>query len=461
MILASLGLGAKAAPGYPNYHVGDVAGVDVTTPVALEVVDPAATVALRAAKAKEVPVVFRSFPVATNGLRLEFLSAFSRAQANYLAALAANFQTQRVDAETIGTEQFQKFFTSFNQQSRFPVTTELAVAWARGDDGHEVRDSLLGRLTQVSMQPIRADELPEGFVPGNTVRLVTVTAAGQKLSVEDVGRGRLTPESELLTLSQAEKLFDEGFSPAEQPCARAVAGLLKPNCFPDAPLTELAANVAVCQLVATEHIAAGTTILRQGDRVDARGKAALDALNDILAANAARAAAAPVTVQANVKAAQKPSLSMPPTTKRSVAVWVVPALSTICVGALLLAGWQALKLRKPAVMVPVVSNALAYPPEVMTQITQGVRDAVMQELALQRRELLLAQQTAAEEVAQLIRRLDGLQLPIQQREEAYEARIRSLEQELAQRKEENQELLKLKLEIVRRQLQSERAANLN
>jgi hypothetical protein len=92
-------------------------------------------------------------------------------------------------------------------------------------------------------------------------------------------------------------------------------------------------------------------------------------------------------------------------------------------------------------------------------MTQALRDAVVQEMAWQRRELLVAQQTAADEMATLIRRLDELHLPIQERERAYEARIQTLESELAQRTKENQELLQLKLDIVRRQLETERAAS--
>jgi hypothetical protein len=463
LILAGLGLGAEAAPSYPSYRIGDMAGMEVTTPVALDVVNPAATVALRATKAREVPVVFRSFPVATNGLRLEFMAVFTRAQANFLTALAAGFPTQKVDAAIVASPEFQQFYNRFSEHSRFPVPAGLAAEWAQGGDGGSVRDRLLGQLQQVSARPVRPDELPEGFTIGKSVRLVAVTAADQKLSLEDVQRGRLTPGDQLISVSQAQKVFAESFSATEQPCARAVAALLKPDSFPDVPLTELTANVAVCQLVATEHIDAGATILHRGDRVDARTKAALDALNDILVANTARAAdtpPSPAPPPAQVKTETKPASEILPVTTRSGAVWVVPVLSAICVVALLLAGWQAWKLRRRAPAQP-ASAALAYPPEVVTQLTQGVREAVIQELASQRRELLLAQQTAAEEVTQLIRRLDELQLPIQQREEAYEARIHALEGELALRKEENQELLKLKLEIVRRQLQSERAANLN
>jgi hypothetical protein len=462
-MLAGLGWRVLAAP-LPAYRIGDVAEAEVTTPVALEVVDPAATVALRAAKAKEVPVVFRSFPVTTNGLTVEFLNVFARAQANFLAALTAGFQTQRVSPEVLASPEFARCFTTFNEHSRFPITTELAAEWAQGGDGAGARDALLGRLLVAARRPVRPDDLPTGFVPGQTVRLVTVTVANQELSPEEVQRGRLVPGAELITVGQAQQLFCDGFSATEQHCARAVAALLKPNCFPDAALTELVSGIAVCQLVATEHLAAGSTILHRGDRVDARAKAALDALAPVLA-QAAVKTEPPVSVVLKaapipVKTAEKTVVNPPPTASAwRPGAWLILVLSGISVGALLLAGWQMVVVRRRNVPAPSMAlSTLIHSGEPVANLTQVLRDAVVQEMAWQRRELLVAQQTAADEMAVLIRRLDELQLPIQERERTYEARIRALEAELAQRTKENQELLQLKLEIVRRQLETERSS---
>jgi len=92
-------------------------------------------------------------------------------------------------------------------------------------------------------------------------------------------------------------------------------------------------------------------------------------------------------------------------------------------------------------------------------LAQAVKEAEVQELAAQRRELLRAQENAAMEMVALIRRLDSLQAPLQERMRAYESRIQELEKELAARTEENQELLKLKIEMLRRQLETERVSN--
>ena len=92
-------------------------------------------------------------------------------------------------------------------------------------------------------------------------------------------------------------------------------------------------------------------------------------------------------------------------------------------------------------------------------LAQAVKEAVVQELAAQRRELLRVQESAAMELVAMIRRLDSLQAPLQDRMRAYESRIQELEKELAARTEENHELLKLKIEMLRRQLETERVRN--
>jgi hypothetical protein len=93
------------------------------------------------------------------------------------------------------------------------------------------------------------------------------------------------------------------------------------------------------------------------------------------------------------------------------------------------------------------------------QLAQSLKEAVVQELAAQRTELLKAQQSAVLEISELVRRLDELKVPLQERLLSYEARIRELEKDLAERNEENRELLKLKIEMIRRQLEAERASS--
>jgi hypothetical protein len=91
------------------------------------------------------------------------------------------------------------------------------------------------------------------------------------------------------------------------------------------------------------------------------------------------------------------------------------------------------------------------------QLAEFLKEAVVQGLAAQRNELLNAQQCAALEISGLVHRLDELKAPMQDRLRSYEERIAELEKDLTERNEENRELLKLKIEMMRRQLETERS----
>jgi hypothetical protein len=92
-------------------------------------------------------------------------------------------------------------------------------------------------------------------------------------------------------------------------------------------------------------------------------------------------------------------------------------------------------------------------------LAQALKEALVQELAVQRKELLQAQQIAIAEIAQLSQHLDELKAPMQERLRSYETRIQELEKELTARSEENRVLLQLKIEMVRHQLEIERTRN--
>ena len=107
---------------------------------------------------------------------------------------------------------------------------------------------------------------------------------------------------------------------------------------------------------------------------------------------------------------------------------------------------------------PRVNSLLnAAQPNLEPQLVAALKDAIVQELATQRRELLAGQQAAAAELTELARRLEAVQAPMLERLRAYEQRIHELENELGEQTKENRELLKLKIEIIRSQMESERS----
>ena len=70
--------------------------------------------------------------------------------------------------------------------------------------------------------------------------------------------------------------------------------------------------------------------------------------------------------------------------------------------------------------------------------------------------MLDAQKSAADELAELERRLDELHAPLQERLRAYEKRVVELELSLAAKGQENRQLLEAKIQLTRKQIEAER-----
>jgi hypothetical protein len=113
---------------------------------------------------------------------------------------------------------------------------------------------------------------------------------------------------------------------------------------------------------------------------------------------------------------------------------------------------------KTQLLTPATVNSLLTSMEttLAPHLTQALKDAVVRELADQRRVLLAAQQDAAAELTELARRLEAVQTPLLERLRAYEQRVSELEKELGEQSKENRELLKMKIDLLREQIEKER-----
>jgi hypothetical protein len=482
-VLTLLCVSVLRAKDLATYRVGDAAEGDIVTPVALDVIDPAATAALKSAEAMRTPAIFRICSDATNALANEFLAGFAGARSKFTAAVQDTFHQTTLDDATVASPDFGYLITAFNIKNKnFPITADLAATWARGNPGVAAQNRLLNFLLLTIQHPVRPDVLRENFVTGETLRLVAVGNASENLTLADAeARGKLITESSLLTISQLRTIFRREFTDDdEQPLARALTALLQPNCLPDANLTQLARDRAVGQLVVAEHFEAGQLIVRQGAVIDAKIKITLDQLNEKLAASPDPQVVAgrndllsepppplPAVHPAQNDASEKPDqtvmLQNQPQKILARNNWQVVAWAAISILALF-ALWR-LFLRRRISLLPSrindlpTQNPVLLHADLAPHLAQVVREALVQELAVQRRELLVAQQIAAAEISGLVRRLDELQMTMQERVQAYEMQIQKLEAELAVRTEENRELLKLKIEMIRQQLEVERTRN--
>ncbi len=501
-LLALSGATTLPAKDFAAYRAGDIANEDISTPVALDVINAGATAALKSAQALKTPAIFRDYSDTTNAMANEFLAAFNAAHSNFLAAMQETFHSPALDETNIASPDFGYFITAFNIKNKnFPVPTNLATIWAHGDTGLALQTKWLAVLEQMSHRPIRPDELPADFVIGEIVRLVPPDSPGEKLPSGDAPeRGKLITESSMTTISHLRVLFRRRFSTDEQPLARILGEFLKPNCLPEAALTQAARDRAVRQLVVADHYDAGQIIIRRGAAVDEKIRAALDQLNEKLMPGllnqqiaAERDRAQRVSEQAQREHAQAlESSNLAETAQDEVTrmhnqavivqnqaekirqrnQWLSGALVAVSI-ITLAALSQLLRPARRGAAPPARSRDLlaenAVNADARARISpadaevlapylmQAVKDAVIQGLAAQRGELLQGQQIATAEITGLVRRLDELQAPMYVRFQTYEKRIEELQNDLSIRSAENRELLKLKIEMIRRQLETERA----
>jgi len=476
-----------------DYRVGDVADTNIVTPVALDVVDPDATAARKAEEALKTPAIFRSYPDTTNQVERDFLAVFARARTDFLADYNDAAKQLELAGQTNATPDVARLVSDFNRKNKdFSLPESLARTWARGGDGQAEENMIVGRFREVMRRPIRPDDLPDGFTLGDTLLLVPASSPQETLLLDDAQRhGKIVTTTFMVTLSRARTLLREQFPKNEQAQGRALEALLKPDCFPDEKLTAQFRARQTAQLVVMAHFDAGQSVVRQGQAIDAKTAAALAQLNEKMLPGqlnqqiaAERDRARREQEQAQTAQAQATQAGNLAQNERRQAMqmhdqavlaqlqtmqvrvhneWLLVALSGVSVVALV-AFWISVRSRRRAVsLLPArleklpAQNPVVLQADLAPQLAQALKEAVVQELAAQRGELLKAQQSAALEIGELVHRLDQLHAPMQDRLRTYETRIEQLEKELAARSEENRELLKLKIEMIRRQLESERA----
>ncbi len=96
-------------------------------------------------------------------------------------------------------------------------------------------------------------------------------------------------------------------------------------------------------------------------------------------------------------------------------MWIaLVGVSVISFSAILIS-WQTSRKNLAVAPVPPAQTPATIVPVLLPVISQAIKEALVQELSAQRRELLTAQQAAANELSQLARRLEAVQTPLLER----------------------------------------------
>jgi len=268
-------------PPLPDFKIGDFATNEIVTPVELIVTDPERTEQLRQQQAQGVPPIFFFHATAIDEVESNLRFTFTRAREKFQDALEGAYQRRKLNPQTMASPRFQQFVAAFqNQQRTFPLSGRLAAAWAQGEPDEAVQSEWVAKLRAAMDRHIRADTLPPAAKSGQEqVRMFSVkqTEASLDLSVVEK-KSALMSFAEMPTLSQARADLKRRFSGEEQGVANFLAGLLKENCQFDERLTRQSRARATQSIQAADRYQAGQVIVKIGDRIDARSKAALDQL---------------------------------------------------------------------------------------------------------------------------------------------------------------------------------------
>ncbi len=465
LIFCFAGLSAPLLQARPlsSWQIGETADETVSTPMAFEVVDPAATAARQAEAVNKTPAIFLRNSSITNATIIKLETAFAEAHSNFMASLEETYHQPGLRGQTNLPVEFEYFVTAFNvRNKKFPIATQLAREWAAGQTGQDIYTNLLNQFLRFMANPVRADRTPKGFELGASVRLVPVHSSHDPITLEKAEQmGELVPVSSVSTITRLRTLYRREFSAEDQLVARTLSLLMHPDCELEPSLTRQAYDRATSSILVTAHYAAGDVVVQRGEVINAKIHAALAKLNELVMAEPnARPGQPSGSVGKVASAVQAPVVG--PSWERNLAL-VAVASSGLTLGAIVCWRWLARRKKNAMNLAPAevlaVNSPGKLPVELAPQLAEALKSAVVQELAAQRRELLQTQQNAAAEVFRLMQRLNDLQVPSQERLGAYENRILELEKELAARTEENRELLKLKIEMLRQQLETERAGN--
>ncbi len=477
LFLATLvSVSTLAAKDLAAYNIGDSAEEDIVTPVQLTVVDEAATKILKDREAERIPVHMRYYIHSADQTEAALRTAFTNTRGDFLYVLEASFHKRTLTDQDVATTKFQEIAAAFQKQNiLFPVNRELATLWALGQPDQSIIDPAVAKLRAAMEHPVRSTDLvPADTKIGSTARLVmlndTNEVATEQLAAE---RGMNYAKTNLISFQRTELELVNSFPPEQHAIAKYVETFITPNCVVDRELTLKLRAKRTDGMLAADHYAAGETIVKRGQVISAKIKAALDQLreNTMLA-----------QVQKPGAVAQAKSIE-----GLSQMQWILGAFAAAIL-ILAIAVWQLVRRKTPDSLLParIESGPLDIPgldgnaseifwrqraliaeqraqqaeaaarSGLLAHLARWMSDKLVRRLISQRTHLLDSQNHAAAEINQLEERVEGIHTRMHDRVLAYKQRIMQLEKQLEAHGETNRELIKAEILTIKKQLELER-----
>ncbi|MDB6121329.1 MAG: hypothetical protein JWQ71_322 [Pedosphaera sp.] len=472
LLVATLPLLAEVAPKMPDYQPGDTAIEDVVTPISLIVIDPKATDALRQKEAQRVPAIFRFDPTIADDAEIVMNKTFTNVHRRFMKELRDTFQKKKLTDQDFITPEFVELTNVFQTKNKtFPLTPDLVKLWAKGESYEPIRGELAKRLRATMSRYLLGGALTgEAKVGPLQTMVLKVSTNDQVITLAMAEqRGVRVIKTNLIQITKARLEVQKNLPPELQAMGKFLAASIKPNCVFDPDLTQQSRAKKTEPIWAADHYEPGQMIVKKGQMIDAKTKAALDqlksrtAVDDLqerLSQDKSKAQAAIQELQAKASTAQ-----LQAQTAKERNLWLAVG-SSIVLSVSLVAFWRLRKPKQSFALATVEPHweqpsgtTEAVKAGLIPHLTRLLKEKVVMRLISNRETLLDTQEAATLEITTLEERLEKIQAPLGERLKAYEKRITELEKELEAKGEENRELIKAKILLAKKQLETERNRN--
>jgi hypothetical protein len=248
---------------------------------------------------------------------------------------------------------------------------------------------------------------------------------------------QLMRRTNIISLAKARSQLLNNFPREKRPLGKALTNFVAANCFFDDTLTQQAREEKTKSIWVVSPYEAGAVIVRGGDVIDAKIKAALDELK-----------ISPPYVRAHWNPLK-------------VLLWSLSGLAALVATIIVLLEFRSRPRRemvRAGNVVPLPGARTELEARLMPYLARGLMNKLVSALISQRSHLMKSQQTGSEQLNHIEEQLEQINTRLHARQAAYEKRIAELERELAAAEEENRELIREKIREARENLERTRRA---
>lgn len=306
------------------FKLGERARKDVFTPVPLYVVDPEETESQRQKEFKKTSCIYRFEAAALDRALAAMGTEVASTKSAFLDLIRSNYNTAVLAPQTVNGSGFKLVFNGFRRQnSKFPLSSELAKAWALNAPDGSFFVEWTNHLSGVFAGYIRPDVLGEEFESSSsTLRILDPTQkVAANMDIDDILKTSTSwPRTNALRVAKTQQAFQSAFTNEQAALGKFLTKFITNNLLLDKALTrQYQVRRSQGVLVADPYIA-GARIVASGEEITPKIKRALDELALLNSSGSVKAKWAP-RVQLKARLTQ----SEPENTTETLAIVSVPS----------------------------------------------------------------------------------------------------------------------------------------